>query len=143
MSEAQFTVEDVFTIRGRGVVLHGLPIEQYNLFKVGDKVTIRRPDGSLLQSVIRGIESVQSEVHIRRMLSQNGIVFTRGKLIRVHFDESRFVGGGVYLFASVLDRFLARYASMNSFTQIIATSKQRGNKEVGNWPARAGQRALI
>ena len=37
------------------------------------------------------------------------------------FDEEKYVGSGVFLFASVLEKFLGLYASLNSFTQLIAT----------------------
>jgi type VI secretion system protein ImpG len=48
----------------------------------------------------------------------------------------------VYLFASVIEQFLALYASMNSFTQLVATTRQR--KEVlREWPPRAGRRMLL
>jgi type VI secretion system protein ImpG len=52
------------------------------------------------------------------------------------------VGGGVYLFASVLEHFLGHYASLNSFSQLVATTRQR--KEVlREWAPRAGQKILM
>jgi type VI secretion system protein ImpG len=48
----------------------------------------------------------------------------------------------VYLFASVLERFLGMYTTMNSFVQLVASTAQR--KEVmKEWPPRAGQSILI
>ena len=58
MEPTQFTVEDVFTIRGRGIVLHGITIDQYHLFTVGDRVSGHRPDGSLFDATIQGVESL-------------------------------------------------------------------------------------
>jgi type VI secretion system protein ImpG len=61
--------------------------------------------------------------------------------IRLRFDEDAYSGGMAYILASVLDRFLGAYASINSFTQLVATSKQR---EVNwKWPARSGDRTLL
>lgn len=58
MTPTQFTVEELFTIRGRGIVLHGVTIDQYHLFKVGDRVSVQRPDGSMFETTTRGVESL-------------------------------------------------------------------------------------
>lgn len=50
----QMTVEDVFTIRGRGTVLTGR-IER-GVLKVGDEVTLKGQGGSQ-KTVVAGIES--------------------------------------------------------------------------------------
>jgi type VI secretion system protein ImpG len=60
----------------------------------------------------------------------------------MEFDEEQFVGGGVYLFASVLEHFLGMYVSMNSFTQLIASSPQRKGV-LKQWPPRAGRAILL
>ena len=48
----------------------------------------------------------------------------------------------MFLFASVLERFLALYASMNSFTRVSVRSRQR-RKLAAEWPPRAGWRTLL
>jgi len=63
--------------------------------------------------------------------------------IRTHIDmqESKFAGeGDMYLFASVLNEFLALYASINAFHQ-LEVKTERG--EIYLWPARQGQQHLI
>jgi len=52
------------------------------------------------------------------------------------------VGGGVYLFASVLEHFLGLYASINSFSQLLARTRQR-KEPLRQWPPRAGQAILL
>lgn len=95
-----------------------------------------------LTKQIEGITEVQSHRHFAPVDSDNGISYVRGTRIRITFDEDHFTGGGVYLFAKVLEYFLGLYASMNSFTQLVATTRQR--KEVlHEWPPRAGQLILI
>ncbi len=95
-----------------------------------------------LEKQITGITSVKSRRHFARVISEYGISFARGTRIEIDFDEDQFVGGGVYLFASVLEHFLGLYASMNSFSQLVATTRQR--KEVlQEWPPRAGQAILM
>jgi type VI secretion system protein ImpG len=49
----------------------------------------------------------------------------RGVEVAMRFDEERFFDRGLFLFASVLDRFFGMYCSVNSFVQLVATTKQR------------------
>jgi type VI secretion system protein ImpG len=60
----------------------------------------------------------------------------------MEFDEEHFTGGGVFLFASVLERFFAMYASLNSFTALSVRTKQR-QRHLHAWPARAGWKPLL
>jgi type VI secretion system protein ImpG len=62
--------------------------------------------------------------------------------VSLEFDEEKFVGSGVFLFASVLEKFLGLYTSLNSFTQLIATSQQR-EQPLKRWPPRAGEQILL
>ena len=59
--------------------------------------------------------------HFARVVSENGITFARGTRVEMELDEEQFVGGGVYLFASVIERFLGLYVSLNSFSQLVAS----------------------
>jgi len=94
------------------------------------------------EKMIQGITELSGRRHFARVVSENGISFTRGMRVEVELDEDQFVGGGVYLFASVLEHFLGHYASLNSFSQLVATTKQR--KEVlREWAPRAGQKILM
>ncbi|MGL5098167.1 MAG: type VI secretion system baseplate subunit TssF, partial [Planctomycetia bacterium] len=74
----------------------------------------------------------------RRPGDRGGVA--RGLEIAVDFDEQSYIGVGVFLFASVLERFFGLYASANSFTQFVARTS-RG--EIKRWPARAGERVLL
>ncbi|MBI1896789.1 MAG: type VI secretion system baseplate subunit TssF [Acidobacteria bacterium] len=90
---------------------------------------------------IEGLTSLRSRKHFARVISESGVTFARGLRVEMEFDEEQFVGGGVYLFAAVLERFLGMYVSLNSFSQLVARTKQR--KEVlKEWPPRAGERIL-
>ncbi len=60
----------------------------------------------------------------------------------VEFDESNYVGSGAFLLASVLERFLALYTSINSFTRLVARTKQREDV-LKRWPPRSGDRTLL
>ena len=39
-------------------------------------------------------------------MSEYGVTFARGTRVEMEFDEEQFVGGGIYLFASIIERFL-------------------------------------
>jgi len=92
--------------------------------------------------MIEGISSVESRPHFARVVSENGITFARGTRVDLELDEDQFVGGGVFLFASVIEQFLALYASLNSFTQMTAKTRQ-GREVLKEWPPRAGQKILL
>ena len=91
---------------------------------------------------IDGIVGVSSSRHFARLISENGIAFARGTRVEIEFDEDQFTGSGVFLFASAIERFLGEYVSLNSFSQLVARTRQR--KEIlKEWPPRAGQRILL
>ena len=99
-------------------------------------------DSAYIQKQIEGITKVDSERHFARVISEYGISFARGTRIRLELDEDQFVGGGVYLFATVLERFLALYVSLNSFSQLVVRTVQR-REELEQWPPRAGHKILM
>ena len=94
------------------------------------------------QTMVNGITGLKSRPHFGRVLSENGIVFARGTKVELELDDEQFVGGGIFLFASVIEQFLALYTSLNSFTQLVATHR-RGKEVLHEWPPRAGQRILV
>ncbi len=87
---------------------------------------------------ISGIFSVASS-HVTRRIGRS---FCRGMHVSVTLDEDKFVGAGLYLFASVLERFLAQYVSVNSFTQLEVKTLQR-KEALKKWPPRNGRRFLV
>jgi len=87
---------------------------------------------------INGIVSLQSK-HITKRIGQS---MCRGIQTTIEFDEDKFVGTGLYLFASVLERFLGEYVSINSFSRFIAKTIQK--KEIlKQWPPRNGNQILL
>ena len=94
---------------------------------------------AILLNLIEGIASVRSRRVVGRV-GPSGIA--QGVEITVEFDEPKFIGTGVYLVACVLERFFAAYASLNSFTQMVAKLKH-GAEVVKKWPPRAGDKPLL
>lgn len=90
---------------------------------------------------IDGLLSVTSQSIVRRINTEGPIVFGRGLEITLNFEESAFEGSGIFLLGAVMEQFLARYVSINSFTETVITSTDRG--EIIRWPARIGKRETI
>ncbi|WP_305907349.1 type VI secretion system baseplate subunit TssF [Methylomarinum sp. Ch1-1] len=90
---------------------------------------------------IEGLLSVKADNIVRRVNSRGPIVFARGMEISLNFEEAAFEGSGVFLLGAVLEQFLARYVSINSFTETVIRSTDR--EEIIRWPARTGQRKII
>ena len=65
----------------------------------------------------------------------------RGLEVTIEFDESFYEGTGVYLLGAVLQQFFARYVAVNSFTETVITSPDRG--EIARWPAMSGRRQVL
>ena len=89
---------------------------------------------------IEGVLSIQSKPIVRRINTAGPIVFGRGLEITLTVDEAAFEGSGVFLLGIVLEQFFAHYVSINSFTETVLTTSDRG--EIMRWPMRLGQRHL-
>ena len=79
---------------------------------------------------------------MRRAGRGSAAAFARGIETELEFDPAQYTGTGVFLFASVLERFLGLYTSVNSFTQTVARVRQRPG-ELKRWPPRAGEIQLL
>lgn len=90
---------------------------------------------------IEGLLTVQSRMMTMRIPVKGPMTFGRGVEISVNFDESSFVGGSCFLLGAVLERFFCKYVSINSFTQVVIKTRERG--EIMRWPVRTGSRTLI
>lgn len=87
---------------------------------------------------IGGIISLKSQYITKRM----GRSLGRGVQVEIEFDEDKYVGTGLYLFASVLERFLGQYVSVNSFSQLVARTIQK-SEVLKQWPPRSGNRVIL
>lgn len=99
-------------------------------------------DSTLGDRHIEGVTDVTSEPLHAPVHTEHGLSFARGRSVEITFDEELFTGGGVYLFASVIERFLAQYASINSFVRLVARTEQR-TEPMKTWPPSAGRRPLL
>jgi type VI secretion system protein ImpG len=90
---------------------------------------------------IEGVRSIQNQPVVRRSPRPGPIAFARGLELTLTLDESGFEGTGAFLLGAVLDEFFAQYVSVNSFTETILRTTDRG--EVMRWPAKIGRRHIL
>ncbi len=95
-------------------------------------------ESAVTRSAVEGVRGVSG----KRVLGRANGAVCRGVEVGVEFDEDRYTGNGLYLFASVLDRFFTLYASVNTFTRTVATvARKEGVYK--RFPARAGDQIVL
>ena len=99
-------------------------------------------DSAAVSRQIQGIIGIDSRAATTRVSSRSYSGFVRGTEIDLTLDETYFVGSGLYLFASVLERFFAMYCSPNHFSRLRLLTKQQEDV-VFTWTARAGEAVVI
>jgi type VI secretion system protein ImpG len=99
------------------------------------------PNDDAVRKQVEGVLATQTRNVVRRVDAVGPIVFGRGVEISVKFEESAFEGGGAFLLGAVLDHFFSRYVSLNSFTETVITTADRG--EIMRWPIRIGRRHTL
>jgi type VI secretion system protein ImpG len=90
---------------------------------------------------IEGVRSVSAAPIVRRMGGAGPMTFGRGVEVTLICDEAAFKGTGVFLLGSVLARFFSKHVTLNSFTETVLKSGERG--EIMRWPAETGRRAVL
>jgi type VI secretion system protein ImpG len=91
---------------------------------------------------IDGILSVSSAPGVSRVPGARAGAFCRGLDVTLVFDQHAWQDNGLFLMASVLDRFLALHATVNSFVRSRAVLQGRSGA-AASWPARAGAQVLL
>ncbi len=90
---------------------------------------------------IEGVKSVASTPIVRRLPGGGQSAIARGLEIAVTFDEAAFEGIGAFLLGAVLSHFFSKYVSINSFTETVVKTLDRG--EVVRWPMMVGRRPSL
>jgi type VI secretion system protein ImpG len=99
------------------------------------------PKDSAAARQIEGVMHVGYAPVVRRIPIPGPMSFARGLEITLTLDDAAFEGAGVLILGSVLERFFARYVSLNSFAQTRVRSATRG--ELKRWAVRTGTRQLL
>ncbi|HEY3256155.1 MAG TPA: type VI secretion system baseplate subunit TssF, partial [Polyangiaceae bacterium] len=87
---------------------------------------------------IEGVRSIASQSIVRPLPVPGPVNFVRGLELTLDCDETAFEGTSVFLMGIVLEQFFSKYVSLNSFTETVLRTTQRG--QVMRWPARLGRR---
>lgn len=90
------------------------------------------------QRQLGGVRDLTARTAVRRLPFEGPLTFGSGMEVTLELDELSFQGLSAFAFASVLERYFARHAAINSFTQLVLRTPQRG--QVMRWPPRIGTR---
>jgi len=87
---------------------------------------------------VEGIQEISAQTTDRLVRGQ----MMRGRQLTIKASGANFAShGDLFLFGTILDRFLASYSSINSFTQCTLDDQHTG--ETYQWPMRIGDRLLL
>lgn len=108
-------------------------LSTYNFGALVDRQTAR--SHQLRLEGINGLRARPAEI------LRHGATY-RGLEIDLDIQEDRFAGDGdVFLLASVLNRFLGTYATLNSYTRLTVRGTQKGS--LYQWPPMLGSQPLL
>jgi type VI secretion system protein ImpG len=99
-------------------------------------------DSAVSRQRISGLSTLQARRVLRRVSANGWHSPARGLEVVLTFDEDKYAGSSAFLFATLIERFLGLYTTINSFVQTVAISKQREGIWK-KWPPRAGHKALL
>lgn len=105
-------------------------------------LALHAPEGqAAATNLVNGLLSVSSRQTVRRLPMVGPIAFGRGLEVSVLLDELAYQGHSAYLLGCVLERFLARYVSINTFVQTVVSTNTRG--EIVRRSPRCGTRPIF
>lgn len=90
---------------------------------------------------ISGLRKVETRPVARTIAHVDGYHTARGLEVNLTFDEDDYEGSGAVLLCAVMDRFLSEYAAINSFTQTVMHTHQRGR--IKTFAPRSGSGRLL
>lgn len=100
-----------------------------------------RQDEPATRRQIDGIAGVMSTPVVRRIPGRGQMAVARGSRIRLTLDDGSFENGRLFLFSAVIERFLAEFTTINSFTETVVETPGEG--VVVRWPTRIGRRHTV
>jgi type VI secretion system protein ImpG len=98
-------------------------------------------EDSAHQRQIESLVGVKTSPVTRKLPGAGPMTFGRGIACTLTVDEAGFSGISPYLFGLILEHWLARHVSLNSFTQTELHSMQRSR--IVQWPVRTGTRGVL
>jgi type VI secretion system protein ImpG len=99
-------------------------------------------DSPATRAMIDGVVKIDTQQAMAQVKADGITALCRVLDVSLTLDEDRFQGQGLYLFASVMERFFALYAPLNSFTRLTLRTKRR-QAPIKIWLPRAGEKILV
>ncbi|MGJ3627057.1 type VI secretion system baseplate subunit TssF [Sphingomonas sp. MMS24-JH45] len=100
-----------------------------------------RADDPVLRRAIDGVVRVTGAPITRRVRGRTGWRSRAGCGSMSNWTMRRFENGGMFLFAAVVERFLAEFTTINSFTETHFRSAREG--VFTRFPLRTGRKPLL
>jgi type VI secretion system protein ImpG len=99
------------------------------------------PTDTVTEAQISSLYAVRATPRARTVRRADGYYPARGIEVTLEFDDKAVDQEGIILLSAILDRFLADYAAVNSFTQTVV--KTRKGLTLRTWPPRTGSGPLL
>jgi type VI secretion system protein ImpG len=117
--------------------------EVLRLHDLRDSEETRAAIGALVSVTARpGTARLPAPPGVARLPPAQAGAFCRGLDITLAWDSAAWHQAGLFLLASVLERFLALHATVNSFTRVACTLRGHSDR-AASFPPRAGMRTLL
>jgi type VI secretion system protein ImpG len=100
-----------------------------------------QPNNTRAARQLEGLLSIAAKPTVRRLPGAGPVCAGRGLEVGIVIDETAFGGAGGILLGAVLDRFFAKYVSINAFTETVMSTPDRD--QVIRWPLRLGRRPVL
>jgi type VI secretion system protein ImpG len=100
-----------------------------------------RQEDPAMRRQIDSLLSIRSSHVTRRLPGLERMAVARGQRIRIKLDDAGFDNARLFLFSAVIERFLAEFATINSFTECEFETAMEG--VFARWPPRIGRRPNI
>jgi type VI secretion system protein ImpG len=98
-------------------------------------------DDPAMRRQIDGVSGVTSKPVTRRIPGRGQMAVARGSRITLTLDDGSYNNSRLFLFSAVVERFLAEFTTINSFTETVVQTPGEG--VVARWPARIGRKQTI
>jgi len=99
-------------------------------------------DSAESRAMLGALLTVDATPGMARLPGGRPGAMVRGLDVTLTFDAAAWQAGGLYLFAAVIERFLAMQVSVNGFVRTRAVLRGRPGT-VATWPPRSGTRTLL
>lgn len=99
-------------------------------------------DNAITNTQIQHIEALTITPATAKLQVQGRMGVCYGNDVHLVLNPAGFPDNNLFFFATILDRFFAQFAAINSFTRLMITC--HGSTQLYHqWPARVGNRALL